>query len=42
MIVQQTVYLEYAGYVLAMTAIGTFIGMFFQNYLVKTTGRVSI
>jgi len=28
--------------VLAMTGIGTFIGMFFQNYLVKTYGRVSI
>ena len=33
--------LDYAIYVLAMTASGTFIGLFFQKYMVDTYKRVS-
>lgn len=41
MIIHKRIKLDYAGYVLAMTAGGTLIGLFFQKYIVDTYKRVS-
>lgn len=41
MLIHKRIKLDYAGYILAMTAFGTFIGLFFQKYIVDTYKRVS-
>lgn len=41
MVIHKRIKLDYAGYVLAMTASGTLIGLFFQRYMVDTYKRVS-
>lgn len=41
MVIHKRVKLDYAGYILAMTAGGSFIGLFFQRYILDTYKRVS-
>lgn len=41
MLIHKRIKLDYAGYILAMTAFGTLIGLFFQKYIVDTYKRVS-
>lgn len=41
MVIHKRIKLDYAAYLLAMTAGGTFIGLFFQRYMVDTYKRVS-
>lgn len=41
MVIHKRIKLDYAAYVLAMTAGGTLIGLFFQKYIVDTYKRVS-
>ena len=40
-IIFKKIQLDYGLYVLIMTAIGTFPGIFFQRWVVSTTGKVS-
>mmetsp|Transcript_5667 Transcript_5667/g.8973 ORF Transcript_5667/g.8973 Transcript_5667/m.8973 type:complete len:175 (-) Transcript_5667:7-531(-) len=40
-IIFKKIYLVYAAYILLMTALSTVPGIFFQGYLVRTTGHVS-
>ena len=39
--IRRKIYFHYALYIQIATFLGTFPGIFFQDYMIKTTGRVS-